>query len=52
MNSGSCGARAIGSAGVAALDDLPLTSITQSPGFCVRASEKLGEDVLTIYGQV
>jgi diaminohydroxyphosphoribosylaminopyrimidine deaminase/5-amino-6-(5-phosphoribosylamino)uracil reductase len=46
------GAGAIGSDGVAALDDLPLTSITRSPGFCVRASEKLGEDVLTIYGRV
>lgn len=46
------GVRAIGSTGLAALDDLPLTSITQSPGLCVRASERLGEDVLTIYGRV
>jgi len=46
------GARAIGSDGVAALDHLPLTSITQSPGFRVRASENLGEDVLTIYGRM
>jgi diaminohydroxyphosphoribosylaminopyrimidine deaminase/5-amino-6-(5-phosphoribosylamino)uracil reductase len=35
--------------GVAALDALPLTAITQSPGFRVRASEELGKDGLTIY---
>jgi diaminohydroxyphosphoribosylaminopyrimidine deaminase / 5-amino-6-(5-phosphoribosylamino)uracil reductase len=46
------GARAIGSDGVPPLDHLPLTSITQSPGFRVRASENLGEDVLTIYGRM
>ena len=43
------GAEAIGADGVAALDALPLTSITQSPGFRVRASENLDEDTLTVY---
>jgi diaminohydroxyphosphoribosylaminopyrimidine deaminase / 5-amino-6-(5-phosphoribosylamino)uracil reductase len=28
---------------------LPLTAITQSPAFKVRASETLGGDTLTIY---
>src|SRR5580692_5212572 len=40
---------AVGADGVAALDALPLTSITQSPGFRVRASESLGKDTLTMY---
>jgi diaminohydroxyphosphoribosylaminopyrimidine deaminase / 5-amino-6-(5-phosphoribosylamino)uracil reductase len=39
----------IGADGVAALDALPLTAITQSPAFKVRASETLGGDTLTIY---
>jgi diaminohydroxyphosphoribosylaminopyrimidine deaminase/5-amino-6-(5-phosphoribosylamino)uracil reductase len=46
------GARAIGSDGVAALNDAPLTSITQSPGFRLRASEQLGEDILTVYERI
>ncbi|WP_024506750.1 bifunctional diaminohydroxyphosphoribosylaminopyrimidine deaminase/5-amino-6-(5-phosphoribosylamino)uracil reductase RibD [Bradyrhizobium sp. ARR65] len=40
---------AIGEGGVDALDALPLTAITQSPAFRVRASESLGKDVLTVY---
>ena len=43
------GAEPVGADGVAALDALPLTSITQSPNFRVRASEGLQEDTLTIY---
>jgi diaminohydroxyphosphoribosylaminopyrimidine deaminase/5-amino-6-(5-phosphoribosylamino)uracil reductase len=43
------GTEAVGAGGVAALDALPLTSITQSPGFRVRASESLGKDTLTMY---
>jgi diaminohydroxyphosphoribosylaminopyrimidine deaminase / 5-amino-6-(5-phosphoribosylamino)uracil reductase len=43
------GAEPVGADGVAALDTLPLTSITQSPNFRVRASESLQEDTLTIY---
>jgi diaminohydroxyphosphoribosylaminopyrimidine deaminase/5-amino-6-(5-phosphoribosylamino)uracil reductase len=43
------GADAIGAGGVAALDALPLTSITQSPAFKVGASEMLQKDTLTIY---
>jgi diaminohydroxyphosphoribosylaminopyrimidine deaminase/5-amino-6-(5-phosphoribosylamino)uracil reductase len=43
------GPEAIGPGGIAALDALPLTSITQSPRFSVRASESLGNDTLTIY---
>jgi diaminohydroxyphosphoribosylaminopyrimidine deaminase/5-amino-6-(5-phosphoribosylamino)uracil reductase len=39
----------IGPDGVAALDALPLTAITQSPTFKVRASENLDKDTLTIY---
>ena len=39
----------IGADGIAALDALPLTTITQSPVFKVRASEKLDKDTLTIY---
>jgi diaminohydroxyphosphoribosylaminopyrimidine deaminase/5-amino-6-(5-phosphoribosylamino)uracil reductase len=38
-----------GSAGGAALDALPLTSITQSPGFKRRGSETLQNDTLTIF---
>jgi diaminohydroxyphosphoribosylaminopyrimidine deaminase/5-amino-6-(5-phosphoribosylamino)uracil reductase len=43
------GPDAIGPDGVPALDALPLTAITQSPKFKVRASENLGNDTLTIY---
>ena len=46
------GPDAIGAEGVAALDALPLTSITQSPGFRVRASESLQKDTLTIYERI
>jgi diaminohydroxyphosphoribosylaminopyrimidine deaminase/5-amino-6-(5-phosphoribosylamino)uracil reductase len=42
----------VGADGVAALEALPLTSITQSPGFRVRASESLQNDTLTIYERV
>jgi diaminohydroxyphosphoribosylaminopyrimidine deaminase/5-amino-6-(5-phosphoribosylamino)uracil reductase len=43
------GAEAVGADGLAALDRLPLTAITQSPGFHVRASESLDSDILTVY---
>ncbi len=43
------GPDAIGEGGVSALNALPLTAITQSPAFRVRASESLGRDTLTIY---
>jgi len=43
------GPDAVGADGVAALDALPLTSITQSPTFKRRASETLQNDTLTIY---
>jgi diaminohydroxyphosphoribosylaminopyrimidine deaminase/5-amino-6-(5-phosphoribosylamino)uracil reductase len=46
------GPDAIGAEGVAALDALPLTSITRSPGFRVRASESLQKDTLTIYERI
>jgi diaminohydroxyphosphoribosylaminopyrimidine deaminase/5-amino-6-(5-phosphoribosylamino)uracil reductase len=39
----------IGADGVAVLDALPLTAITESPQFKVRASETLQNDTLTIY---
>jgi diaminohydroxyphosphoribosylaminopyrimidine deaminase/5-amino-6-(5-phosphoribosylamino)uracil reductase len=39
----------IGGGGVAALDALPLSVITQSPAYRVRASETLDKDTLTIY---
>ena len=39
----------IGADGVAALDALPLSAITQSPELKVRASEMLENDTLTIY---
>jgi diaminohydroxyphosphoribosylaminopyrimidine deaminase / 5-amino-6-(5-phosphoribosylamino)uracil reductase len=42
----------IGADGVPALEALPLTSITQSPRFRVRASESLQNDTLTIYERV
>ena len=43
------GPDAIGADGVAALDAVPLTTITQSPAFRVRASDRLDRDTLTIY---
>jgi diaminohydroxyphosphoribosylaminopyrimidine deaminase/5-amino-6-(5-phosphoribosylamino)uracil reductase len=43
------GPDAIGPDGVDALEGLPLSSITQSPNFRVRASETLQKDTLTIY---
>jgi len=43
------GPQPIGVDGIAALDLLPLTTITQSSAFRVRASEKLENDTLTIY---
>jgi diaminohydroxyphosphoribosylaminopyrimidine deaminase / 5-amino-6-(5-phosphoribosylamino)uracil reductase len=43
------GEQAVGAVGIAALDALPLTAITQSPAFRVRASEMLDKDTLTIY---
>jgi diaminohydroxyphosphoribosylaminopyrimidine deaminase/5-amino-6-(5-phosphoribosylamino)uracil reductase len=43
------GPEPIGPGGIAALDALPLTAITQSPRFSVRASETLDKDTLTIY---
>jgi diaminohydroxyphosphoribosylaminopyrimidine deaminase/5-amino-6-(5-phosphoribosylamino)uracil reductase len=46
------GAEAVGADGVAALDALPLTKITQSPGFKLRASETLDKDTLTVYERV
>jgi len=42
------GPEPIGTTGVAALEGLPLTSITQSPGFRVRASESFDKDTLTV----
>jgi diaminohydroxyphosphoribosylaminopyrimidine deaminase/5-amino-6-(5-phosphoribosylamino)uracil reductase len=46
------GADAVGADGVPALDALPLTAITQSPRFRVRASESLSKDTLTVYERV
>ncbi len=43
------GPDSVGADGVAALDALPLSAITGSPGFKLRASETLQEDTLTIY---
>jgi diaminohydroxyphosphoribosylaminopyrimidine deaminase/5-amino-6-(5-phosphoribosylamino)uracil reductase len=43
------GREAIGAGGIAALDALPLSAITQSPAFRVRASESLQNDTLTVY---
>jgi diaminohydroxyphosphoribosylaminopyrimidine deaminase / 5-amino-6-(5-phosphoribosylamino)uracil reductase len=43
------GSEAIGAGGVAALDALPLSEITQSPRLKLRASETLGNDTLSIY---
>ena len=46
------GPDAIGVEGVAALAGLPLSAITQSPAFRVRASETLRKDTLTIYERI
>jgi diaminohydroxyphosphoribosylaminopyrimidine deaminase/5-amino-6-(5-phosphoribosylamino)uracil reductase len=46
------GPNPIGADGVAALDSLPLTSITQSQSFRIRGSESLDRDTLTIYERV
>jgi diaminohydroxyphosphoribosylaminopyrimidine deaminase/5-amino-6-(5-phosphoribosylamino)uracil reductase len=43
------GPNSIGADGVAALDALPVSAITQSPRFKVRASERLQDDTLTVY---
>jgi len=43
------GPDAVGTDGIAALDALPLTAITQSPAFNRSASETLQKDTLTIY---
>ena len=43
------GPDAVGADGVAALDALPLSAITGSPAFKLRASEQLQNDTLTIY---
>ena len=43
------GGEAIGADGVAALEGLPLSAITQSRDFRVRASESLQRDTLTVY---
>jgi diaminohydroxyphosphoribosylaminopyrimidine deaminase/5-amino-6-(5-phosphoribosylamino)uracil reductase len=43
------GPSSIGADGVPALDALPVSVITQSPRFKVRASESLQNDTLTIY---
>jgi diaminohydroxyphosphoribosylaminopyrimidine deaminase/5-amino-6-(5-phosphoribosylamino)uracil reductase len=43
------GPGAVGADGVAALETLPLSAITGSPGFKLRASETLQNDTLTIY---
>jgi diaminohydroxyphosphoribosylaminopyrimidine deaminase/5-amino-6-(5-phosphoribosylamino)uracil reductase len=39
----------VGTDGIAALDALPLTALTESPAFKRRASEALQKDTLTIY---
>jgi diaminohydroxyphosphoribosylaminopyrimidine deaminase/5-amino-6-(5-phosphoribosylamino)uracil reductase len=46
------GREAVGAGGVAALDALPLSVLTQSPAFKLRASETLQHDTLTIYERV
>ncbi|MGM4922779.1 bifunctional diaminohydroxyphosphoribosylaminopyrimidine deaminase/5-amino-6-(5-phosphoribosylamino)uracil reductase RibD [Tardiphaga sp. 804_B3_N1_9] len=43
------GPKEIGEGGIAALDALPLSAITGSPGFVQRASETIEKDTLTIY---
>jgi diaminohydroxyphosphoribosylaminopyrimidine deaminase/5-amino-6-(5-phosphoribosylamino)uracil reductase len=46
------GAHAVGADGVPALEALPLSTITQSPTFKLRASETLQGDTLTIYERI
>jgi diaminohydroxyphosphoribosylaminopyrimidine deaminase / 5-amino-6-(5-phosphoribosylamino)uracil reductase len=46
------GSDAVGADGVAALDALPLSAITQSPLFAQRASEPLQSDTLIIYERI
>ncbi|MGM4928316.1 bifunctional diaminohydroxyphosphoribosylaminopyrimidine deaminase/5-amino-6-(5-phosphoribosylamino)uracil reductase RibD [Tardiphaga sp. 619_E2_N8_5] len=43
------GPKEIGEGGIAALDALPLSAITESPDFVQRASETIENDTLTIY---
>jgi len=43
------GPDALGADAVAALDAMPLSTLTQSPAFRARASETLDKDILTIY---
>jgi diaminohydroxyphosphoribosylaminopyrimidine deaminase/5-amino-6-(5-phosphoribosylamino)uracil reductase len=43
------GPQTIGAEGVPALDALPLSALTGSPAFKVRASESVGKDTLQIY---
>jgi diaminohydroxyphosphoribosylaminopyrimidine deaminase/5-amino-6-(5-phosphoribosylamino)uracil reductase len=43
------GLQAVGADGVPALETLPLSALTGSPAFKVRASETLQNDTLTIY---
>jgi diaminohydroxyphosphoribosylaminopyrimidine deaminase/5-amino-6-(5-phosphoribosylamino)uracil reductase len=43
------GPDAVGADGIAALQGLPLTSVTQSTSYRARASEALGNDTLTIF---
>jgi diaminohydroxyphosphoribosylaminopyrimidine deaminase/5-amino-6-(5-phosphoribosylamino)uracil reductase len=46
------GAEVVGAEGVAALDALPLSALTESPTFKLRASETLQRDTITIYERV
>jgi len=46
------GAEAVDADGIAALDALPLSVLTESPMFKLRASETLQKDTLTIYERV
>jgi len=46
------GANPVGVDGVPALEALPLSAITQSPAFKLRASETLQSDTLTIYERI
>jgi diaminohydroxyphosphoribosylaminopyrimidine deaminase/5-amino-6-(5-phosphoribosylamino)uracil reductase len=45
------GPNEIGEGGINALDALPLSAITGSPGFVARGSEVIEDDTLTIYEQ-
>jgi len=46
------GPNEIGEGGVNALDALPLSAITGSPGFVARGSESFDDDTLTIYERI